>query len=82
MSSSTRLTVPPITTTAKPPGNGVETPVPIQNGMVGNCKTFHFVEEGQSCSDVLAKNGITLAQLFAWNPSVKGAGTGEKRGME
>ncbi|KAK3897303.1 LysM domain-containing protein [Staphylotrichum tortipilum] len=71
VSSSTRLTVPPTTTTTKPPGNGIETPTPIQNGMVGNCKAFHFVEEDQTCSDVLAKNGITIAQLFAWNPSVK-----------
>jgi hypothetical protein len=39
--------------------------------MVGNCDKFHFVEEGQGCNDVLSQNGITLAQLFAWNPQVR-----------
>ncbi|RYP68506.1 hypothetical protein DL769_005503 [Monosporascus sp. CRB-8-3] len=37
------------------PGNGVETPQPIQSGMVGNCNTFHFFTTwnpavGKDCS--------------------------------
>jgi hypothetical protein len=64
--SSTDHTPSMPTTTA--PGNGIATPTPIQDGMVSNCDAFHFVVEGQGCNDVLTKNGITLAQLFAWNP--------------
>lgn len=72
-STTTPITTPttasPSTTTT--PGNGIATPTPIQPGMVGNCDAFHFVTEVQGCNDVLTRNGITLAQLFAWNPAVR-----------
>lgn len=62
------------TTTAKPtttsPGNGITTPSPIQEGMVGNCDAFYFVKKGTSCSTVLSTNHITLDQLYKWNPGV------------
>ncbi|KAL8351485.1 hypothetical protein RB598_006322 [Gaeumannomyces tritici] len=64
-------------TTTKPPGNGgIETPSPVQEGMVGNCNKFYFVPSGQSCGEVLSKNGLTIAQLFAWNSAVKSDCTG------
>ncbi|KAK4186788.1 hypothetical protein QBC35DRAFT_475109 [Podospora australis] len=59
----------PTSTTA--PGNGIATPTPILPGMVTNCNAFYYVEDGQVCDTVLSRNGITLAQLFAWNPNVK-----------
>jgi LysM repeat protein len=65
------------TTTSKPTststsGNGITTPTPVQPpSIVGNCNKFHFVQPGSGCSDVLNANGISLAQLFAWNSGVK-----------
>jgi len=38
--------------------------------MVSNCDAFYFVKQGESCTDVLAKNSISLDQFYAWNPSV------------
>ncbi|KAJ4021120.1 hypothetical protein NW753_014537 [Fusarium oxysporum] len=46
-------------------------PPPTQPDIVNNCDTFDFMEKGMSYSNVLSKNGITLKQLAAWNPSVK-----------
>ncbi|QKD52295.2 uncharacterized protein FOBCDRAFT_238586 [Fusarium oxysporum Fo47] len=75
--SSTTL-VPSKTTPTKPSstavsGNGVETPDPIQPGMVSNCNKFYFVEQGDNCNAVSSKHGITLAQFTIWNPKL---GTG------
>ncbi|TDZ23422.1 LysM domain-containing protein [Colletotrichum orbiculare MAFF 240422] len=58
-------TVSPTPTTA--PGNGVATPQPTQPGMVDNCNRFHFVAQGDSCAAIASRNGISLAQLVAWN---------------
>src|SRR5688572_31934633 len=66
---ATTTSAPPPTSTA--PGNGIATPTPIQEGMVGNCNKFYFVKEGQTCSSVLSENGVSLAQLYQWNPSVQ-----------
>ncbi|KAL8366231.1 hypothetical protein RB595_004817 [Gaeumannomyces hyphopodioides] len=57
-------------TTTKPPSNGIETPSPVQEGMVGNCDKFYFVPSGESCNDVLRKHGLSVSQLFAWNKAV------------
>ncbi|RYP08051.1 hypothetical protein DL766_010198 [Monosporascus sp. MC13-8B] len=52
------------------PGNGVETPQPIQSGMVGNCNTFHFVEKGQTCQVIAGLYSINVSQFTTWNPAV------------
>ncbi|KAL4879468.1 hypothetical protein BJY04DRAFT_220064 [Aspergillus karnatakaensis] len=57
-------------TSTAPPSNGIETPLPIQPGMVDNCDDFHFVERGETCTTITAAYGITLAQFTAWNPTV------------
>ncbi|KAM7221626.1 carbohydrate-binding module family 50 protein [Rhypophila decipiens] len=51
------------------PGNGVQTPTPIQDGMTKSCKTFHLVS-GQTCQSVLDRYKITLASFYKWNPAV------------
>ncbi|KAM7192238.1 hypothetical protein V8F20_008940 [Naviculisporaceae sp. PSN 640] len=51
------------------PGNGIQTPTPIQDGMTKSCKTFHFVS-GQTCQSVLDKYKITMANFYKWNPAV------------
>ncbi|KAK5652626.1 hypothetical protein OQA88_10219 [Cercophora sp. LCS_1] len=51
------------------PGNGIQTPSPIQDGMTKSCKTFHFVS-GQTCQSVLDRYKISLADFYKWNPAV------------
>ncbi|KAF4434503.1 Autolysin [Fusarium acutatum] len=58
------------------PTKGIQTPTPTQPDMVNSCNAFDLVEKGMSCSNVLSKNGITLKQLAAWNPSVVGHDNG------
>ncbi|KAF9882862.1 hypothetical protein FE257_004948 [Aspergillus nanangensis] len=55
------------TTTA---GNGISTPTPTQAGMVANCKSFHMVEETDTCASIASAAGITLANFNAWNSGV------------
>ncbi|RSL59367.1 hypothetical protein CEP54_007320 [Fusarium duplospermum] len=52
------------------PGNGIETPSPIQSGMVSNCKKFHLVKSTTTCASIQNYYKITLAQLAKWNPAV------------
>ncbi|PGH13776.1 hypothetical protein AJ79_03475 [Helicocarpus griseus UAMH5409] len=51
------------------PGNGIETPVPIREGMNENCKEFHFVEVGEICAGIVGRYSISLKNLVAWNPA-------------
>ncbi|KAL2211785.1 hypothetical protein CC79DRAFT_1378678 [Sarocladium strictum] len=67
-------TKPPTSTTV--PGNGIETPEPTQPGMVDNCEGFDFVNKGDTCAIITKRNGITLAQLVLWNPSIESDCTG------
>ncbi|TPX16953.1 uncharacterized protein E0L32_003515 [Thyridium curvatum] len=65
----------PTTTTGPGPtttgGNGIVTPSPTQPpSITPNCNKFYFVNPGTSCSAVLSQNGITIAQLYAWNEGV------------
>ncbi|KAF6828341.1 LysM domain-containing protein-like protein 5 [Colletotrichum musicola] len=53
--------------TQPPPAN--PTPQPIQDGMVGNCKRFHFVQPGQNCDIISRQYGITVANFIRWNPA-------------
>ncbi|KAJ5008114.1 LysM domain-containing protein [Colletotrichum sp. SAR 10_66] len=64
----TTTAAPPTTTTA--PGNGISTPTPIQEGMVGNCNKFYKVNSGDGCAAIASSNGIALADLYKWNPAV------------
>ncbi|KAI8258752.1 LysM domain-containing protein [Colletotrichum sp. SAR11_239] len=57
-------------TTPTNPGNGIQTPTPIQTGMTTKCKSFHFVESGQTCAVIAPKYGVTVANLISWNPAV------------
>ena len=60
-----------IATSVKPtPTNGIATPTPIQNGMIGSCNKFYLVKTDDGCYDIAAANGVTLEQFYEWNPSV------------
>jgi LysM repeat protein len=67
--SPTQSTPSTLVTTSSTPtsGNGVATPSPIRSGMVNNCKTFHFVEDGDNCGTMAEKYGISNADVIAWN---------------
>lgn len=56
------------------PSNSVETPSPIQPGMVDNCDEFYQVESGDVCYSIAVDNDISLDQFLEWNPDVGGAG--------
>ncbi|KAF4465975.1 domain-containing [Fusarium albosuccineum] len=64
---------PPLPPTTTAPGNGIETPQPIQPGMVDNCNRFHMVTSGQNCAVITSQYGITIAQFITWNPQIGGS---------
>ncbi|KAF3941517.1 Autolysin [Dactylella cylindrospora] len=64
---STPTTTSKTTTTT---AGGVVTPTPTQEGMIKNCKKFHFVQAGQTCEPIQKQYGVTLAQLYSWNPAI------------
>ncbi|KFG83697.1 LysM domain-containing protein [Metarhizium anisopliae] len=51
------------------PSNGVETPMPIQPGMVTDCNKFYYVKSGDSCVSIASNKGISESDLIKWNPS-------------
>ncbi|KAL7938017.1 hypothetical protein V8C35DRAFT_330113 [Trichoderma chlorosporum] len=58
-------TTPTTTTSVTPPG-------PTQPGIVKNCKMYALARSGQTCGDFAAANGITTANLYAWNTVLSG----------
>ncbi|KAI3581953.1 hypothetical protein IWW34DRAFT_690066 [Fusarium oxysporum f. sp. albedinis] len=57
-------------TSAPYSGSGIQTPRPIQEGMVANCNKFHYVTTTTTCQSVLDYHKISLADFFKWNPAV------------
>ncbi|EXL90187.1 hypothetical protein NOF04DRAFT_22404 [Fusarium oxysporum II5] len=53
---------------------------PTKTTPINNRDAFDFMEKGMSYSNVLSKNGITLKQLAAWDPSVKDNCSGHDKG--
>lgn len=45
----------------------VSAPGPTQTGIMATCNRFAHATTGQSCFDFATANGITPAQLYAWN---------------
>lgn len=69
-STTPPTTHPPTTaaSTSTAPGNGVATPVPVQDGMVTNCNKFHFVQENQNCETIAALYlHSTVHRTLAWS---------------
>ncbi|WAO94383.1 Hypothetical protein NCS54_01196400 [Fusarium falciforme] len=65
----------PSTTTAKPtttqaPANGIQTPSPIQNGMVKNYEKFHKIMSTTTCTSIESYYNLPLATFLSWNPAV------------
>ncbi|RDA94902.1 hypothetical protein CP533_0193 [Ophiocordyceps camponoti-saundersi (nom. inval.)] len=53
-----------------PPPAPVTTPTPIQPGMVGNCRRFHYVEPAETCEVVEAMYNVSFRDLLSWNPAI------------
>ncbi|KAF4502974.1 hypothetical protein FAGAP_797 [Fusarium agapanthi] len=51
-------------------GNSIQTPEPIQEGMVANCNKFHYVSPTTTCQGVLDYYKISLADFIKWNPAI------------
>lgn len=51
-------------------GNSIQTPKPIQEGMVENCNKFHYIDSTTTCQGVLDHYKISLADFIKWNPAV------------
>lgn len=71
--SPTPTTISTTSTTIQPTktvGNGIATPTPVQPGMVSNCKKFHYVSEGNVCSQITSYEKISLADFVKWNTGV------------
>ncbi|EHK17788.1 uncharacterized protein TRIVIDRAFT_66683 [Trichoderma virens Gv29-8] len=58
------------TNSVAPSAISVNTPQPIQTGMVTGCNKYHFVESGNSCFDIAKENNVPLATFYSWNPAV------------
>ncbi|KAH8629882.1 carbohydrate-binding module family 50 protein [Alternaria alternata] len=69
--AATTTTPKPSTTTTTTTGNGVQTPLPTQPGMVANCNKFHFINQGVVCTQVISYQKITREDFVKWNPTVK-----------
>ncbi|KAF4944841.1 hypothetical protein FSARC_14574 [Fusarium sarcochroum] len=52
------------------PGNGIETPSPIQAKMDKNCNKFHKIATTTTCQSINSYYGLPLADFYKWNPSV------------
>ncbi|PHH84991.1 hypothetical protein CDD83_1070 [Cordyceps sp. RAO-2017] len=53
-----------------PTDKPVATPLPIQDGMVKNCRRFHHVDKEQRCEAIEARYGVSLEDLVRWNPAI------------
>ncbi|KAJ5796251.1 uncharacterized protein N7518_004791 [Penicillium psychrosexuale] len=66
--ASTTTTTTPSTTSA----TTTTTPAaPTQTGYIDGCQEFYTIASGDNCSTMEADFGITLAQLYEWNPSIR-----------
>ncbi len=51
-------------TTTTPLGNGITTPTPYQTGMASDCNDFYFVKSGDTCGNIAADEGISVADFY------------------
>lgn len=63
--TATPTTTSVATTTSS--GGGVVAPGPTQTGIIASCNKFAAAPDGMGCYDFATLNGITQAQLYAWN---------------
>ncbi|KAK2687525.1 hypothetical protein QWA68_013104 [Fusarium oxysporum] len=59
-----------VASTTQVPANGIQTPSPIQNGMVKNCEKFHQIKSTTTCTSIESYYNLPLATFLSWNPAV------------
>ncbi|KAH7242667.1 hypothetical protein BKA59DRAFT_401375 [Fusarium tricinctum] len=59
-----------VTSTTQLPANGIQTPSPIQNGIVKNCNKFHQITSTTTCTSIESYYKVPLATFLSWNPAV------------
>lgn len=52
-----------VPTEVTPQANAINTPTPIQPGMVNNCNSFYKVVSGDTCENIQNKYQISLSDL-------------------
>lgn len=65
-------TGPTQTTSSVPTPTGVTPPGPRQSGIAANCNKYVMQKDGVYCYDMAAAAGISLDDLYKWNPGLKG----------
>ncbi|KAK9415412.1 putative chitinase [Seiridium unicorne] len=50
--------------------DSVTPPGPTQTGIISTCNAYALPEDGSGCWDFANSNGITLDELYAWNPAI------------
>ncbi|KAI1354385.1 carbohydrate-binding module family 50 protein [Xylaria sp. FL0043] len=68
--SSASMTTSTSMSTTTTSGNGISTPTPVQTGIASNCNRFYLVQNGDICDTIAAAEGISVSDLYAWNPAV------------
>ncbi|OTA73850.1 carbohydrate-binding module family 50 protein, partial [Hypoxylon sp. CO27-5] len=43
---------------------------PTQSGIAPNCRSCYTVVSGDTCLSITQPRGVSLADFYAWNPSV------------
>ncbi|KAH9478590.1 LysM domain-containing protein [Psilocybe cubensis] len=69
--SSTPTVTPTSTPTSTATGSATP-PGPTQAGIASNCDKYVLQQDGIFCFDMANNAGITLDQLYAWNPALNG----------
>jgi hypothetical protein len=53
-------------------GGGSTTPTPTQSGMASQRDRFYLVQKDDRCADIASAEGISLSDLYSWNPALNG----------
>ena len=62
------------TTSPAPEPTGEPTgPTPQMPGIVDGCKSFHLIQDGDSCWSIYTDAGITFEQFRKWNTEISAA---------
>ncbi|KAF3901849.1 hypothetical protein AA313_de0208995 [Arthrobotrys entomopaga] len=68
VNTTTSMPSPPTSTTSGSTNTAANPPAPTRDGTAPNCNKWALANI--SCADILSQNGITIAQFYAWNPTV------------
>lgn len=77
ITDSTPFTTTPASITSTPTSTGSSIPDPHQDSnAVSNCNKYAQAQDGDGCEVFAERNGVTTAQLYAWNTALGSDGSG------